>query len=191
MIETDEFKQLKIAWDSAEKYLKIAEQVSDYAVIPGINELRYAGRKVLEASVSDENTAKQILSDARMDCYRAQHDSIDVSVSIINTSTALMIKKFGYDRIVAVLPDLTNFIEDITIAQEKIANSREKRNNRFDVYDDIKDVDLPNLRKRYRALLAAEPSMSKKLKWSRYKEFLGYLIGVIGIITAIVIAILD
>ena len=36
-------------WDRAEKYIKLAEQIGGKVVFPAVAELRYAGRRIIEA----------------------------------------------------------------------------------------------------------------------------------------------
>ena len=61
-------------WNKAEKTIKLAEQVNATVVLTSISELRYAGRKLIEAHAKkhegDFSKAVELLSDAYYDCCR-------------------------------------------------------------------------------------------------------------------------
>jgi len=80
--------QIRREWDKAEHSLKIAEQVGNQVIFPAIKELRYAGRRIVDAlaecaSGGDANKVRALLDDALFDCYRARHDAVDASISTI------------------------------------------------------------------------------------------------------------
>jgi hypothetical protein len=181
--------KLSDEWNVSEVYLKIAEQVSSEAVIPGINELRYAGRKVLEAQsleTSDPERALRLLNDALHDCYRARHDCIDVAVSLINRHIEIMIKRLGYSKLVSALPDLGDLISALSSAQEKIASSRSRRLAREEIYVDIKDIDLPLIRKRYDALRASEPMIKLEVARENRNKTLNMAFTVAGVLIGLI-----
>jgi hypothetical protein len=181
--------KLSDEWNVSEVYLKIAEQVSSEAVIPGINELRYAGRKVLEAQsleASDPERSLRLLHDALHDCYRARHDCIDVSVSLINRHIEIMIDRLGYSKLVTALPDLGELIAALSSAQEKIASSRSRRLAREEIYIDIKDIDLPLIRKKYDAIRASEPMIKLEVARENRNKTLNMAFTVAGVLIGLV-----
>jgi hypothetical protein len=190
MFEEPEFLALVSAWNKAEQYLKIAEQVSDSAIVPGVNELRYAGRKIIEASQeTDLVKQKAILNDAVMDCHRAQHDSIDTAISIINSHSLLMLKKFGIEHVSKAIPEIGKYIGEITDVQKKISASRLDRKNRISIYDTIKDIDLPSIRQNYRNLVSSEPHIKSAKTRERFFQFGGWILAIIAIFVTILVAI--
>ena len=75
-------------WNRAEQEIKRAEQLAGKAVTPAINELRYGGRRVIDAlqgiaNGDDPQKIQDLLRDACFDCHRARHDAIDASISTI------------------------------------------------------------------------------------------------------------
>ncbi len=63
-------KLICVEWDHAESEIKLAEQVGLEVVIPSINELRYAGRRVIEAMALEQTPSnalklQELLSDSR------------------------------------------------------------------------------------------------------------------------------
>ncbi len=176
-------------WDIAEEYIKIAEQLDGKAIIPSICELRYCGRKILEAInvyESDNLRARSILSDALHDCYRARHDAVDASISIINSKLDQMINRLGYTKLTAAEPQLGSLLLSITDAQKKIATSRSDRLNRNQLYEALKNVDLVKIRRAYDRLKASEGHIITEVRRERGKLLISYGIGVLGIIVPIV-----
>lgn len=90
------------AWDKAEHAIKLAEQVNGQVVNPAIYELRYAGRRLIEAdqleAKGDLEEAAKRLGDAQMDCMRARHDAVDAATSKITVHLELAIDKLGASR---------------------------------------------------------------------------------------------
>jgi hypothetical protein len=187
--------ELNSEWNKSEEYLKISEQISTEAVIPGINELRYAGRKLLDAlncEATDPKRAMALLNDAVHDCYRARHDCIDVAVSLINSHIELMTKRLTYTKLTSVLPELGSLIADLSAAQTKITGSRARRAARENIYEDIKDIDLPAIRARYDKLRASEEMIKSEVARENRNKVLtwavgagGLLVGVAGVIATI------
>ena len=185
----DAYARLLAEWNVSEQYMKIAEQIGDKAIISSVNELRYGGRKVLEAlstQTSDKSRALAILSDALHDCYRARHDSIDASVSTMNRHVDLMTKRLGYSKLAAALPELGQLVLALSQAQEKIANSRSRRLDREAIYEDIKDIDLPAIRRNYDQLRASEALITQETVRERRSVTIGWAIGILGLSAAII-----
>lgn len=186
---SDALGRLRVEWNKTEEYLKIAEQINGKAIIPGVNELRYAGRKILEALEifdSDKAKALSILNDALHDCYRARHDSIDASVGMIAAHVQLSVDNLGYTRVLGALPNLGTFLDNILKVNEKIANSRGRRLNRDSIYEDIKEIDLAAIRRDYGQLKSSEPFLEQEVKRERRRTLMTYLIGAVGLILTIV-----
>jgi hypothetical protein len=75
-------------WDMAESAVKRSEQVANDAIIPAINELCYAGRRIIDAlnasqMPDSERKVAAYLEDARFNCHRARHDAMDAALDII------------------------------------------------------------------------------------------------------------
>jgi hypothetical protein len=181
-------EKLAAEWNISEEYLKISEQISSEAVIPGINELRYAGRKVLEAQSlesSDPARAMRLLNDAVHDCYRARHDCIDVAVSLINRHVDLMTKRLTYTKMATALPDLGDLIAALSAAQTKIAGSRSRRSAREEIYQDIKDIDLPSIREKYDKLRASENMIKLEVAKENRNKIITWIFGGVGILVGL------
>ncbi|NBC97342.1 MAG: hypothetical protein GVY27_13435 [Deinococcus-Thermus bacterium] len=99
-------------WNAAERDIKIAEQIDGAVIVPSINELRYAGRRFVEAQEvrvrgGDPAKADRYLGDAWFACLRARHDAIDASVSKIAKDLDAAVDSFGHVPIARGFPRFT------------------------------------------------------------------------------------
>lgn len=177
-------------WNRAEEYIKIAEQISEKVVFPSIKELRYAGRRLVEALHKieigeDYEDIKRYFDEAWFNCLRAQHDAVDAVTSKVAIDLALVKEKIGLDVALQVFPDYSKLVTIVNNIRKKIANSRKCRENREKIYEDIFDVNLKELAEIYHDFLECEPIMKEMAKSRRKKEFLNYLIGIVGLIIGV------
>lgn len=176
-------------WNKAEKAIKQAEQVNDEIVNPAIYELRYSGRRVVEAvGLFSENPddAKKKLDDAIFDCCRAQHDAIDAVTAKILADIRIALDKLGVKPVLQFFPDVLEVKEDLAEVRQKIARSRENRESRDDVYDVIASVDLPNLLSKFSRFQNNEGLLKAEVKKERIAKVINYAIGVGGLILSAV-----
>jgi len=88
-------------WNRAEADIKTAEMGVHSIVIPSVKELRYGGRRVIDALMeiarnpnnADNTRIKALLDDAHFDCHRARHDAIDAAK--IAADLEIMTAKLG------------------------------------------------------------------------------------------------
>ncbi|MBD60084.1 MAG: hypothetical protein CL808_08200 [Citromicrobium sp.] len=177
-------------WNKAESAIKRAEQICDEVAHPAVTELRYAGRRMidaLDAAHHGGNIEKiqALFEDARFCCYRAQHDAIDAAMSKIAIDLDNMTRKLGFDAVIAAYPEFREFYAEFAVARRKIAESRRNRGSRNDVYEALTATDLPNLAERYEKLMECRPIA----KWNAFKiragGVWGFLIGSAAIIGAV------
>jgi hypothetical protein len=92
-------------WNNAEAAIKLAEQVNGEIVNPSVYELRYAGRRIVEALAHpDIEQGKKLLGDAHFDCCRARHDAVDAATSKISADLDLAVKHLGADTVLKSFP---------------------------------------------------------------------------------------
>ena len=134
-------------WNSAEEALKIAENVQGKVVAPSINELRYAGRKVIEALSfdDDDEQARRLLDDAIFDCMRARHDAIDAIIAFISNKISAYTNELGVHIVLQCYPDTPKLIEEIGYIQDQIEVSRKNRLDRNAVYSTLQSADIPKI----------------------------------------------
>ena len=192
-------------WNKAEEYVKVAEQIEGKVVFPSIKELRYAGRRVIEAlECAHKNEYKQALEyliDARFDCMRARHDAVDTTVSTAAAEIKAVTDRVGHDVVIRGFPEYSKLITLISDSQVKIASSRFNRNNREAIYANrgqakivegaVVSVDFTSLVVLYRSFQANEnviKSLGKKDRfwqlWAVISTLLLILFGAVGAITA-------
>lgn len=169
------FEQICAQWNKAEKDIKLAEQVSGKAVIPSINELRYAGRRIVDALAKarfpgSEHDVAVLLAEARFDCHRARHDAIDVGSSIIAGECEAMARHLGYEVILKTYPEFPALNAQLAKARRMIADSRQDRDKREEIYAELEDVAFPALVDKFNALKASGPIMAELAKSQRRKN---------------------
>ncbi len=183
-----------VEWNRAEEDIKIAEQVANKVVNPSIKELRYAGRRIVEALVKFQNDAPAaeivaLLQDALFDCHRARHDAIDAGTSKIAIDLEIMISKLGYEVILSVHPTFPGLFQDLQKIRARIITSRRDRENRDKIYSVLEAADFPELVKSYTALRGNEHmmvAMARRRRRSELIGILGALFGAIGIAVAVI-----
>ena len=184
-------------WNKAENTIKLAEQVCNEIVFPSINELRYAGRRLVDLidgiySGASEEELSALLADARFDCHRARHDAIDAATAHIATQIQIMVKLLRYDAIIPAFPTFPALVKDLDLVRARIAISRENRGNRASIYAAIEEADFPRLVTSYRSLLESEPMMLRIAKQHRARDFFGkwsFFVSIAALIAAVLLAI--
>lgn len=163
-------------WDLAEEAVKRCEQVALAAVIPAVKELRYAGRRIVDALTAAHNgesldVVRAYLEDARFDCHRARHDAIDAALDVMAKDFDNLTKKLGVDAVMKAYPNFSELYTDFANAREKIAQSRRDRRNRNVIYESISAIDFPNLSNRYANLKTSQPIALQYAAQARRQRF--------------------
>ena len=148
------YKQLIFQWNIAERRIKKAEQVCENEVIvSAVFELRYAGRKIVDAQLllldkdwkNDQDEYDNIcrfLADAIEDCVKAKHDAIDAMLDFVTIWFKENEKRIGLHRLMEIFPNYIDVTAQISAVQAKIARSREDRVSARDgLYDEIEIQD--------------------------------------------------
>ena len=178
-------------WDKAEHAIKIAEQISGQVVFPAIKELRYAGRRIIDAlaviaNSGSEQEFRALIDDALFDCYRARHDAVDAAISTILAEIRVAFRTLGYRPVLDAFPDARKLLLALIAAQEKVASSRGIRKDRDKLYADIENVDLPELVRLYREFQASNEIMRGLAKHDRFWPLAGIIATVIfGVLSAL------
>ena len=168
MSHLDPFGQLletiQAEWNRAEEDIKIAELVCNKIVIPAIKELRYAGRRTIDAlnciqrgGTADE--VKTLFEEARFDCHRARHDAIDAATAKIASDLDIMVKKLGHHAIITAFPEFAKLWMSLRRVRDQIAKSRGNRTDRETIYSVIETTNFPNLVDLYNDMRAREQIM--------------------------------
>ncbi len=187
-------KALCEEWNKAESAIKLAEQVNGEIINPAIYELRYAGRRIVEALAKrdeDPNTAKKLLDDAHFDCCRARHDAIDAATSKITADLRIAVDRIGPDVVLDKFRDLPVLLAELSKVRKLIAISRENRDNRDAIYATIQNDNLVNIVTTFDAFQASEAVLKAAAARIRISRFISYGFGVLGITLTILFGILS
>ncbi|MEA3008860.1 MAG: hypothetical protein QOJ91_552, partial [Sphingomonadales bacterium] len=158
------FSAIQDEWDRAEEVIKLAEQVTAHAVIPSIQELRYAGRRLIDAlhaytSGEPIDRVLALLEDARFSCHRSRHDAIDAAISTMGIDSEAIARQMGYDIVHSSYPDYVNFLRRLDEVRRAIVTSRGRRSDRDEIYAAITAGDFPGLVQDYKDLRRSEVTM--------------------------------
>ena len=167
-------RQLITQWNKAERRIKKAEQVRANQVVgAAVAELRYAGRKFIDASEllldapTDPSTkakALEYLADATEDCVKAKHDAIDSMLDFITAWFDRTENKLGLSAVVRFFPNYIEITAQISTIQDKIAESRFDRNKLRDgIYNEIEDEHYGTILALYNTIRQSEPRVQAEV----------------------------
>ncbi|KCZ54132.1 hypothetical protein HY29_15430 [Hyphomonas beringensis] len=175
--------EIHTAWNLAEKTIKQAEQVSAEVVVPAIQELRYAGRRFVEADAheqkGEDEEAKRLLSDAYFFCCRAQHDAIDAATAKISLDLGTCVNGVTPADKVAIFPEYNELLDALISIEERVAQSRENREDRQHIYETLAKTDFERIIELHKKFRRCEPELSK-LARKASRAWLGKLAWTIG-----------
>lgn len=177
------------SWNEAEKTIKVAEQVNAEIVNPAIYELRYAGRRIIEAlnahELEDFQKRDNLLHDAEFECCRAKHDAIDAITAKIASDMEIATRRLGANTILINFPQITAMYANLHEIREKVATSREQREDRDAIYATLEAGDLPELVRLHSQLKGSESLLRAAAKSQRLKQWAAYTFGFIGFLVGL------
>lgn len=152
---------LQEAWNCAEASYKRAEQLGDKTAFPSINEVRYAGRKIVEVmSLIKDDADPQIIDDLLRDIYadinRAHHDAIDSGMAVIALRVKTVKDEVPAKIIREAFPEYIDLVGKLNEVQESIVESRKDRNARKGIYIEIENGCYSELHTLFKRFLACE-----------------------------------
>lgn len=187
--------QLSNHWNKIEKRLKSAEQVLGDVVTPSINELRYAGRQVVDAwkiyeahnngEGVDEKQFSHHVSVAKQYLINADHDIVDAVGLWISIRLNDIISQYGYGFLKENISDFDEKDELLKQLQIIIACSREQRRDRISEYDHASEKLIPTLLDTIEKINMVEAFGIRKRKKDRYIVSLATAISIISSIITI------
>lgn len=192
MANFDDYKailnEIRAEWNQAEEDIKLAEQVCDEVVLPAIKELRYAGRRIVDAlnEMAGERQEKRIseyLQDAKFDCHRARHDAIDAATSRMQVTLKLMADKLSKNVILKACPDFAKFWGQLSEANDTIVQTRgPNRENRDQLYAGLEQINFKQLVGDFGKIQRAEPIMIALAREDKLTRWISYAFGMGGLI---------
>jgi hypothetical protein len=151
-------------WNRIERRAKAAEQIRGEAIIPAINEMRYAGRRVVDGLAAVEWPVPGAPDDARLQeldehlimaknyLVNADHDITDAICFLVLSRVSQAVEQHGMLRVCTVYPAFSELYPAVLEAQEIIRGSREDRRQRVAEYEKLADVYIPKFEELYRKL---------------------------------------
>lgn len=196
------FKDVIAQWNIAERRIKKAEQVQGNEVVnSAIFELRYAGRKIIDALQlilgadwrNDRQVYEQIrryLADAIEDCVKAKHDSIDAMIDFVTTWFDELEKRIGLKALIQMFPEYLDVTSRIAAVQDKIAHSRQHRTTARDsVYDDIENNDYEAILQLYNKMRLSRDRVQAIVDGETRREWISIGALAVNIVLGAIIAI--
>lgn len=185
---TDQIAELEADWRSAEEQIKEAEQETGDFPIPPVNELRYAGRHLLDAFTADSDEARQKeFSKAQRHTLRAKYDAAEVRILSHLRSIMFFRDDYRTVEIAPILPDWQATLLLVREVQDRIRENRrddrlEKRGSDHGLFVEYS----ARLKEHVLRLDVAREELNKKLELRRENTRRW----AIGISVAIVLALL-
>lgn len=153
---------IAVLWNKIEKRAKAAEQFRGESIIAAINEMRYAGRRIVDAwailqdpsGISGrEDELEEHLVLAKNYLINADHDITDAVCFIVIKRVSLVVSEYGVLRVSTVYPGFPDDYRIVREAKEIVQCSREDRATRLAEYDKLANDYLPKLEALYLQLV--------------------------------------
>lgn len=152
----DDLRSITKQWFSIEGYMKSVELETSEILIPSINELRYAGRRlacVLEivlnngGVLNNENylNANKSITEIRNDLDKASQDLADNLLYHFSKRCDLLKNEFGMDNIVVYFPDFLEKTDEIFDYRNKIIETRTDYSKKRSLYAILFNNYVPRL----------------------------------------------
>ena len=122
------------AFCRAEKMLKRFERISDKTLSSAINQLRYAGRHLIEADAAEGDVQDDLLRKAIAHCHRAEFDAIDAAIAFVGRNIAEYNGRYLQESMTTVIPRYADYYSKAVLLLEE-----------FRVTDSARDVGLDEL----------------------------------------------
>lgn len=181
---------LATQWDHIEKRLKEAENVRREVVHAAVNELRYAGRALVDVwhlpidTQSDEEAARldEKITVAEQYLMNSNHDITDGVCFVLHSKVQDLLEFVPRRKIRKEFPDLDNFLQKLDEANDIVTESRETRKDRKEKYEYLEKTYVPYLLENFKLLDYAERKAEQRLLRSRWFSIFGYVVGAIGLV---------
>ena len=181
--------ELAQLWNRVERRCKEIEQFNERVVIACINEMRYAGRRIVDA-LSAQRQGKpeqEIVVDlqiAKNYLINADHDLTDCAILDIHYYIRRLLQHHDQRKIIKHVPEFKDLYPEIALANSIVAKSRETRDQRITEYERLAVDYLPKLMSLIEKLKSHKKiRIGDEIKWSlRIITFLGVIGSVASII---------
>lgn len=172
----ERLKRLYIEWDYTEYLLKQHENILGKASTPAKNELRYAGRRLIDAlqvltNENDEDEALNLLAESIYFSHRAQHDIIDAMIAMISEAYRSAEENFYFEAIDKYFPIMAKTIVELSDIKDAVAESRKNRALRSAIYEDLQQNKIASVLRDFKQFKANEGNIKRyMLKIDKEKQ---------------------
>jgi hypothetical protein len=182
-------------WNVIEGRLKEAEQLRSEAVIPAINELRYAGRQIVDAwgiatqvkiSKKEHERFDRCFIVAKQYLYNADHDVTDSICFFIHKRLKTLLELYSKRRLRNYYPEIDSLLKRVQEVNETITTSRRGRPERNGLYEKLAEEYVPYLTEQFRQLQVVERITEEQDRRRRFLTCGGYIVGTIGLVASII-----
>lgn len=166
-------------WNLAEQRIKTAERLNGEVVFPAINELRYAGRRLVDAinltntddgSDSTDESVRTFVNEVEQFCLRAEHDAIDASILFVHQRVEQLVENFGILTVTQYFPKYAELRKKIDEVDNFITSSRKDREQRPETYRDIAENYLPTIISLYKEMEYSEEAIKSAVEEARKEQ---------------------
>ena len=186
----DRIRALADTWNHIEGRLKQAENSRRDVVHAAVNELRYAGRVIVDIwnlSLSDDADSNIELIEKKVTVaeqylMNANHDITDGVCFVFHQKVSDLLEHVPRRRIRRGFANLDEFLERLDQANAIVTQSRESRPDRQQLYEQLETEFIPYLLENFEYLDYAERLAEARLRRSRWFAVAGFVVGAIGVV---------
>ncbi|MGH6925164.1 MAG: hypothetical protein ACRED5_15635 [Propylenella sp.] len=157
--------RLLVYWRTIERGIKKAEQISGNAMIPAINELRYASRQIYFGILAyakpmlndgDKSVIRKRIIIAEQYLLNADHDTLDATITFFREAISRVNNLYGRPEIILHFPEYPLLCQIVEQCEALILQTRGEYEKRKQNYDRIRNEYLDSLVGYFRKLESAE-----------------------------------
>jgi hypothetical protein len=183
-------------WADLERRIKEAEQLNESVKVAAINELRYTGRRFMDAWLIASKEEKDITDEDRIEFdthirlaeqyfINSDHDLSDSIITFFSERRLLWLEKYGLKNAIEMYPFLHTWVAQLEEARSIVRSSREDRTARIDGYKRIVSEIIPDLITRYRDIINSEALYLARYRRERLIRQIERAIVVISLLAAL------
>ncbi len=187
--------EIAALWNRIEARAKRVEQFRGEAIVASINEMRYAGRRIVDVIVlenlgkstdGDGATVRDNLNIARNYLINADHDLTDSVLFFVHRHIFRVLDRHGRAKVERLCPPFVKLYPEIKVAQEIVRGSREDRNKRSADYTRLAEDYVPKAIELHEALVSTkaldiDPQINWKLRIITILAVIGSLASLGGV----------
>ena len=195
MTEREKISELSAHWNAIEERIKEAEYILNEVAFLAINELRYAGRKIIDAwdiynkPIDNQEDQKQFddcLTVAKQYLLNADHDVTDAICLLVHRQVSEFVERYGKRTITKYFHDFPAFENEMKKINATVSGSRKNRHERVQTYDYIANEYIPQLLDYYQKLLTSAEIALADEKRQRFVNWCFAIFGILGSAASII-----